>query len=220
MASDKPKTESKPISAEQSMELKKTWLGHRNTYAGLRFGFLFNGDMQTLKRKMVLPDVTLKNIRLRPCPTGVRRMQGGLNVCWQSGVAIGVAFQEFSLAPILPAHFFCTTQTYVLQSICGSPNIDAAHRFWHTRTIPPRYTNVHPLLDCFSSVYDTNSTSWPVKPRLERMAITSSNNRGGVASSCSASPFCISLHSRNWAREQRMCAIAVRTLCNITERTC
>jgi len=42
-----------------------------NTYFGLRFGFLFNGDMQTLKRKMVLPEATLKNIRLRPGPPGV-----------------------------------------------------------------------------------------------------------------------------------------------------
>ena len=70
-AGDKPKAESKLISAEQSMELRKAWLGHRNTYAGLRFGFLFNGDMQTLKRKMVLPEATLKNIRLRPGPPGV-----------------------------------------------------------------------------------------------------------------------------------------------------
>lgn len=38
MASDKLELESKLILPEQSMMLRKTWLGHRKTYAGLRFG--------------------------------------------------------------------------------------------------------------------------------------------------------------------------------------
>lgn len=70
-ALDKPKAEMKIIPPEKCLEVRKNWLAQHKTYAGLRFGLLFNGDLQTLKRKMVLPKATLKNIRLRPGAPGV-----------------------------------------------------------------------------------------------------------------------------------------------------